>query len=80
MCPQTHGEDKFLIMFGGLHIEKALWCALGKLLKGSGWTHVITEADMASSGAAESFLNVLHIICARHAHQVTVMALNRLSY
>ena len=32
---QTHGEDKFLVMFSGLHIEKGLWGARRKLVKGS---------------------------------------------
>ena len=45
--PLTHGEDKFLIMFGGLHVEKALWTALGKILNGSGGTEILTEAEIA---------------------------------
>ena len=23
--PETHGEEKFIVMFGGLHIEMAMW-------------------------------------------------------
>lgn len=33
--PMTHGEDKYVVMFGGLHIEMALWNTLGDLLEGS---------------------------------------------
>ena len=42
--PEEFGEDKFLIMFCGLHIEKALWNALGDMLQSSGWTVALTEA------------------------------------
>jgi hypothetical protein len=28
-CPHTHGEDKLLVMFGGLHIEMAVLRTLG---------------------------------------------------
>ena len=34
--PETHGEDKLVMMLGGLHIEKALLTSLGDLLTGSG--------------------------------------------
>jgi len=34
--PQHYGEDKFVIMFGGLHIEMAALKSIGSLLKDSG--------------------------------------------
>jgi hypothetical protein len=34
----THGEDHFVVMFGGLHIEMAALKTVGDLLEGSGWT------------------------------------------
>ena len=76
--PQLYGEDKFLIMFGGLHIEKSLWNALGDLLRGSGWTNVLTEAGIATSGTADSFLKAAHITRTRHMHQVTALTLAKL--
>ena len=45
------------MMFGGLHIEMALWTTLGNFLDGSGWTKAISEAEIASTGTADSFLN-----------------------
>ena len=30
--PQTLGEDKFVVMFGGLHIEMAIWDTIGDFL------------------------------------------------
>ena len=57
----THGEDKYVVMFGGLHLEMALWSTLGDLLEGSGWTSALVEAEIATSGVAESFLKTSHL-------------------
>ena len=35
--PEFYGEDKFVIMFGGLHIEMAALKSIGTLLRDSGW-------------------------------------------
>ena len=64
-------------MFGGLHLEIALWSVCGDLLEDSGWTASLTEAGIASSGIAESFLKVTHLTRTRLAHQVTVLALHK---
>ena len=58
----------FIIMFGGLYLEKALWTALGDFLTSSGWTAALTDANIATSGKAESFLEVSHITHTRHSH------------
>ena len=43
--PASHGENQFVIMLGGLHIEMAAFKVLGLAwLNGSGWTSVITDA------------------------------------
>ena len=77
-CPDTHGEGKFIVMFGGLHIEMAMWTTYGDYLGGSGWTNALTEAGIASSGTADSFLKASHLTRTRHAHQVTALALAKL--
>lgn len=41
-------------------------------------TTALTESEVASSGTTDSFLNVAHITRTRHAHQVTVLVLQRL--
>ena len=51
-----YGEDRFVIIFGGLHLELASLRSIGTLLQDSGWTSAICEANMASSGTAETFL------------------------
>jgi hypothetical protein len=76
--PETHGEQMHVVMLGGLHTEMALWNTLGDLLDGCGWTAALTEADIASSGTAASFLRAAHLTRTRHAHQVTLLALHKL--
>jgi len=54
--PESYGEDKFVILLGGLHIEMATLATLGDLLDGSGWTNVLTQAGIVAPGTADSFL------------------------
>ena len=73
--PDMFGEDQFVVMLGGLHIEMASFKALGNWLDGSGWTDVLVQAEVANSGTADSFLKASHITRTRHAHQVTAATL-----
>jgi len=70
--PESHGEDKFVIMLGAMHIEKMLWEVNGTWFHGSGWTTAITNSGVASSGVAESFIGVSHIARTRYMHQVSL--------
>ena len=76
--PATHGEKVYVVMLGGLHIEMALWSLCGDMLESSGWTTALSEAGVASSGTADSFLKVSHLTRTRHPHQVTALALSKL--
>lgn len=76
--PNFYGEEHFVVMFGGLHIEMYALKVLGDLLDSSGWTSALTQANVASSGTADSFLKVSHVTRTRHAHQVTASALHLL--
>ena len=78
--PTQCGKDKFIVMFGGLHIEMALWNMLGDYLACSRWTTSLLEAGIASSGTADSFLKASHLARTRHAHQVTIAALVQLQH
>ena len=71
-----YGEDKFVILLGGLHLEMASLATIGDLLDGSGWTHALALANIATPGTAESFLKTTHVTRTRHAHQVTASALS----
>jgi len=59
--PQQYGEQSYVIMFGGLHMETTLWTMMGKLLEGCGWATVVTEAQIVSSGMADGLLKVTHL-------------------
>ena len=76
--PEKYGEDKLVIMFGGLHIELAALRSIGTLLRDSGWTGALFEAGVASSGTSESFLSAASITRTRQAHQVTASGLYKL--
>jgi len=76
--PEIYGEDKFVIMFGGLHIEMAALKSIGTLLQDSGWTGALLEAGIASPGTADSFLTASSIIRTRQMHQITACSLYKL--
>ena len=73
--PERFGEDKMVIMFGGLHIEMCAFKTIGDWLEESGWTSALVEADITSAGTADSFLKASHLTRTRHAHQVTAASL-----
>ena len=76
--PDEYGEDKFVIMFGGLHIEMTNLKSIGSMLQDSGWTSTLVEADVASSGTTDSFLFATNVTKTRQAHQVTACSLFQL--
>lgn len=76
--PDQYGEDKVVIMFGGLHIEMTALKSIGSLLEDSGWTSALVEADIASAGTADSFLSASSVTKTRQAHQITACSLYKL--
>ena len=48
---------------------------LRTLLDGSGWTGALVEANIASSGTADSFLHASHVTGTRRAHQIRASSL-----
>jgi hypothetical protein len=67
--PDEYGESKFVIMFGGLHIEMAALKALGSLLTGSGWVEAISGADLISAGSAEGLLSACRLTRQHQFHE-----------
>jgi len=59
--PQEYGEQKFVIVFGGLHIEMAALKTLCDWLQESRCVQVLVQAEITSAGAADSFLQASHI-------------------
>lgn len=66
--PDEYGEEKFVIMLGGLHIEMVAWETIGDWLENTGWTALLVDADVASTGKADSFLQASHVSRTRYAH------------
>ena len=73
--PEQYGENHFVIILGGLHIEMAGLKLIGDWLEDSGWVQALVQAKVASAGIADSFLKVSHVTRTGYAHQVTVCAL-----
>ena len=73
--PATHGEDKYVVFLGGMHVELTAYKCLGNWLEGSGWTTAVTNSGIASGGTADSFLKASHLGRTKHAHQLTAAAL-----
>ena len=63
------GEDKFLVMLGGLHTEMAFTRTIGDFLKNSGWENLLVQASIKKNGRAESMLSASHLTRTRYAHK-----------
>jgi hypothetical protein len=74
------GEDKLIAMMGALHIEDKMHLMAGKLLHDSGWTTILSQAEVLTSGRAQSALNKHHIKRTRYAHQVSLISLSLLKH
>ncbi len=73
--PEKYGEEKIVVMFGGLHIEMAALKTVGDWLEGSGWAEALVQAQIVTVGMADSLKKASHVMRTRRAHQVTVAAL-----
>jgi hypothetical protein len=71
----TYGEDRYIVMMGGLHIEMATLKMLGHWLNNSGWASALVQADITTSGKAEAMLKGSHVTRSCYAHQVSACAL-----
>ena len=71
--PDTYG--RLVMIMGPLHTEMAFMNTVGDLLKDSGWTTIITNAEVARSGVAESLVFGHDVVRAKCTHQVTASAL-----
>ena len=74
--PENYGENQFVIVLGGLHIEMAGLKVIGDWLEDIVWVEALVQAKVASAGTADSFLKASHVTRTRHAHQVTASTLH----
>ena len=68
------------MMLGALHIEDKIHQMTGKLLRDSGGTTVLSQAQVLPSGRAQSALYEHHIKRTRYAHQLSVMYIHLLKH
>ena len=73
--PTVYGEDKLVVLIGGLHIEMAVLAVIGDWLKGSGWTSVMAAANVTTDGRADE-LRGSQVSTGEWAPQVTGAALH----
>ena len=73
--PNTLGEGKLVMMMGALHIEDKMHQMIGKVLRDTGWTTILSQAQVLTSGRAEPALDEHHIKRTRYAHEVSLMGL-----
>ena len=70
---ENYGKDKFVIMFGGLHIEMAALKTLGDWLKGSGWVQAVVQANVTTPGIADCFLQAAYVARTIRAHSYRII-------
>ena len=73
--PLHYGEERYVVMLGGLHIEMALLNVMGDWLNGSGWAAVMATANVTTEGRADALQKGSYTSRAQWAHQVTAAAL-----
>ena len=73
--PEEYGESQYVVLMGGLHIEMALLKVIGDWLDGSGWTFVMTSANVTTEGRAVGVQKGSHTSRGQWAHQVTAASL-----
>ncbi len=73
--PQDVGEDKFVVLMGGLHLEMTIMSMLGQWLDRSGWTAALVESEVTTRGRADEAVRGGNVTRARYFHQVTLAAL-----
>ena len=73
--PDTYGEQHFVLLLGGLHIELAALKMIGTWLEDSGWVDILAQSGIATPGVAQAFFVSSHISRTRRAHLITACAL-----
>ncbi len=73
--PSKNGEEKYVVLMGGLHIEMALLKVLGNWLDGSGWVAIMASTNVTTEGRADALQSGSHTSRSQWAHQVTAAAL-----
>ena len=70
-----YGEENYVVMMGGLHVEMASLKMVGHWLDKSGWDSALVQAGITTRGRADSILKAAHITRSRYAHEVSASTL-----
>ena len=74
---EKFGEDIFVVLLRGLHIEMALWSTNGDMMQGEDWLEALVEGEVIKSeAAATALLKSKNVMRTRYAHQITVAVLD----
>ena len=65
-------------MIGGLHLEVGGFGQIGKLLRESGWEKALAQAEVVTSGRANSVIHASHLKRTQFAHEVSVVPFSKL--
>ena len=69
--PEPFCNSKYFLLFGRLHIEKALLIAHGEFITGSGLDKLLRESNWSITGMENTFINVTDIKRCRHNLQIS---------
>ena len=58
--PSMYGEEKYVVLMGGLHREMALLNVLGNWLDGSGWVAIMAASNVTTEGRADALQSGSH--------------------
>ena len=70
---------QLVTMIGPLHTEMAFMNTLGNILKDSGWTTIVSNAQIARP-VAESLVSGHDVVRTKYIHQVTASTLHQLQH
>lgn len=69
------GEDKMVVMMGGLHIEMTIFKLIGHWIQGSGWSTALSDSGVTTSGRSNHAEKGGDVSQAKYYHQVTAASL-----
>ena len=78
--PEKYGEDKMVVVFGGVHIKMSALKTPSDWLQGSGWVQALVQSEIATPGTADSFLRGAHVTRTRRAHKIIAKAIHILQH
>ena len=70
-----YGEENYVVMMGGLHVEMASLKMVGHWLDKSVWDSALVQAGIMTRGRADGILKAAQITRSRYAHQVSACTL-----